>query len=167
MVCAYLNQTFIHFHTIFDDKGKGTINEKHEVHGLTTAAGIWLSAAIGVGCGGGLYFVSLYTAFLVTTLLRFGPKVVSTVKRHENSDESSNQNENLSGANQKHTSTSSVQGMNVSLLNSQDLELFEIWKKERHSKQMVAMEREKDEGQSSTSLRDQSEHDSPAYLLPT
>lgn len=137
---------------------KGTINEKHEVHGLTTAAGIWLSAAIGVGCGGGLYFVSLYTAFLVTTLLRFGPKVVSTVKRNENSDESSSRNK------QSVEAKESVQGMNVSLLNSQDLELFEIWKKERNT---VDVQQKKETEESSRSLPEQSEQESPAYLLPT
>ncbi len=50
-------------------------NEKHEIHGLTTAAGVWLSAAIGVGCGGRMYFVSAYSMVLVTTILRYGPKI--------------------------------------------------------------------------------------------
>jgi uncharacterized membrane protein YhiD involved in acid resistance len=125
--------------------GKGTINDKHEVHGLTTAAGIWLSAAIGVGCGGGLFFVSLYTAVLVTALLRYGPKVVSTSKRDDSRNESSSQNEKSSEEKENGTSsTPSVQGMNVSLLNSQDLELFEIWKKERKSKMVVDDHRKTD-----------------------
>lgn len=44
---------------------KGSIGngdgEVHQVHGLTTAASLWLSAAIGVGAGGALYFVSVYS----------------------------------------------------------------------------------------------------------
>lgn len=103
---------------------------------MTTAAGIWLSAAIGVGCGGALYFVSLYTAVLVTALLRYGPKVVSTAKRNESKNENSSQHEKLSEEKESGTSsTPSIQGMDVSLLNSQDLELFEIWKKERRKKE--------------------------------
>jgi uncharacterized membrane protein YhiD involved in acid resistance len=33
--------------------------EKHQVHGLTPAASLWLSAAIGVGAGGALYAVTI------------------------------------------------------------------------------------------------------------
>ena len=43
---------------------KGTVfvddQEMHQVHGLTTAASLWLSAAIGVGVGGALYSVTIY-----------------------------------------------------------------------------------------------------------
>ena len=31
------------------------IFQKNSVHGLTTAAGLWVTAAIGLGCGGGMY----------------------------------------------------------------------------------------------------------------
>jgi len=34
--------------------------EMHQVHGLTTAASLWLSAAVGVGVGGALYLVTVY-----------------------------------------------------------------------------------------------------------
>ena len=58
---------------------KGTVgigeNEVHQVHGLTTAASLWLSAAIGVGVGGALYFVSVYSVVLVMLILRYGPKL--------------------------------------------------------------------------------------------
>jgi putative Mg2+ transporter-C (MgtC) family protein len=43
-----------------------------EVHGLTTGAGMWLAGAIGVGCGLGLWQISLFAtilALLVLTLL--------------------------------------------------------------------------------------------------
>ena len=46
----------------------------HMVKGLNTAASVWLSAAVGVACGGGLYFVATYTSFLMLVLLRFGPR---------------------------------------------------------------------------------------------
>mmetsp|Transcript_33149 Transcript_33149/g.38601 ORF Transcript_33149/g.38601 Transcript_33149/m.38601 type:complete len:625 (+) Transcript_33149:148-2022(+) len=58
---------------------KGSVGEGidavHQVHGLTTAASLWLAASIGVGCGGKLYFVSAYSMILVTMILRYGPKV--------------------------------------------------------------------------------------------
>jgi uncharacterized membrane protein YhiD involved in acid resistance len=58
---------------------KGTVNidsqEMQQVHGLTTAASVWLSAAIGVGAGGALYFVSIYSTILILLVLRFGPKL--------------------------------------------------------------------------------------------
>lgn len=43
-----------------------------EVHGLTTAASVWLSAAVGVAVGGGrrLYIVSVYGVALVILVLR-------------------------------------------------------------------------------------------------
>ena len=52
---------------------KGSIgngdDEVHQVHGLTTAASLWLSAAIGVGAGGALYFVSVYSVSKATLLV--------------------------------------------------------------------------------------------------
>ncbi len=35
------------------------VYRKHEVHGLTTAAGIWATAGVGMACGGGLYIVAV------------------------------------------------------------------------------------------------------------
>lgn len=61
--------------------GKGK-EERHEVHGLTTAAGVWLSAAIGTGCGGKLYFVTVYSCILVTMILRYGPEIY--IQKDEN-----------------------------------------------------------------------------------
>ena len=58
---------------------KGTTNigedERHEVHGLATAAGVWLSSAIGVGVGGRLYIPSAYAVVLVVFMLRLGPRL--------------------------------------------------------------------------------------------
>lgn len=46
--------------------GAGTIIfQKHVVKGLTTAAGIWVVGAIGMGCGAGLYVLSIATTVLV------------------------------------------------------------------------------------------------------
>lgn len=59
---------------------KGTVSvgpsdEVHQVHGLTTAASLWLSAAVGAGAGGALYFVAGYSVILVIIILRYGPKL--------------------------------------------------------------------------------------------
>jgi len=58
---------------------KGTVgigdDEVHQVYGLTTAASAWLSAAVGVGCGGALYFPAVYATTLILMILRFGPKL--------------------------------------------------------------------------------------------
>lgn len=40
------------------------IFSEKKVQGLTTAAGLWVSAAVGVAVGVGLYFVAIFTAFL-------------------------------------------------------------------------------------------------------
>ena len=44
------------------------------VHGLTTAASVWLSAAVGIACGGELYFAATFGTCLMMLLLRFGPR---------------------------------------------------------------------------------------------
>eukprot|EP00934_Nitzschia_sp_Nitz4_P003474 Nitzschia sp. Nitz4//scaffold7_size249615//231674//233194//NITZ4_001217-RA/size249615-snap-gene-0.236-mRNA-1//1//CDS//3329558562//3464//frame0 len=49
-------------------------HEMHQVHGLTTAASLWLSAAVGVGVGGALYLVTIYVTVLVILILRYGPR---------------------------------------------------------------------------------------------
>lgn len=43
------------------------VYRKNEVHGLTTAAGVWTTAGIGMACGGGMYI----TAVLATVTLIF------------------------------------------------------------------------------------------------
>ena len=47
----------------------------HVVHGLTTAASLWLSAAVGVACGGEMYFAASFSIAANLILLRFGPRV--------------------------------------------------------------------------------------------
>ena len=46
----------------------------HIVHGLTTASAVWLSAAVGIACGGELYFAASFGTALMMLLLRFGPR---------------------------------------------------------------------------------------------
>lgn len=41
------------------------IFHKNSVHGLTTAAGLWVTAAIGLGCGGGMYLLAGVGTLLV------------------------------------------------------------------------------------------------------
>jgi len=50
-------------------------DEAPAVHGLTTAASVWLSASIGVNVGGKLYVVAAYTCALVVLVLRVGPRL--------------------------------------------------------------------------------------------
>mmetsp|Transcript_34660 Transcript_34660/g.84065 ORF Transcript_34660/g.84065 Transcript_34660/m.84065 type:complete len:432 (+) Transcript_34660:83-1378(+) len=48
------------------------MNGRNIVHGLTTAATIWLSAAVGVACGTGLFQVATAAAALTIFILRLG-----------------------------------------------------------------------------------------------
>ena len=48
--------------------GAGTIifrKDENVVSGLTTAAGLWVTAAIGLACGGGMYTLSIVSTLLV------------------------------------------------------------------------------------------------------
>ena len=46
--------------------GAGTlILQKNAVRGLTTAAGVWVTAAIGMACGGGMYVLAVVSTALV------------------------------------------------------------------------------------------------------
>src|SRR5918998_3530227 len=52
--------------------GAGTIIQvRNSVVGLTTAAGIWAVAAIGMAFGTGLYVLALGTSLIIVLLLRF------------------------------------------------------------------------------------------------
>jgi len=52
--------------------GAGTIwRTKATVRGLTTAASIWIAAAIGMLCGTGTFALAAFTTFLVVVALRF------------------------------------------------------------------------------------------------
>ena len=107
---------------------KGTVfvddQEMHQVHGLTTAASLWLSAAIGVGVGGALYSVTIYAVrtnnivcfivlcfrfsnicvwlfgsgimqtVLVILVLRYGPKVYNNPNDDDDEQEEEEGDEN-------------------------------------------------------------------------
>jgi putative Mg2+ transporter-C (MgtC) family protein len=58
--------------------GAGTIflgEEKHRVKGLTTAAGIWMTCAIGATAGMGREATAIFSALLCWTILALGPRV--------------------------------------------------------------------------------------------
>lgn len=56
--------------------GAGAIlHERGGVQGLTTAASLWVTAAIGIAVGVGMILMSLATAGLVFAVLRFAPTV--------------------------------------------------------------------------------------------
>ena len=52
--------------------------QKNVVRGLTTAAGLWVTAAVGMACGTGLYFM----AFLTTALMLLGLEVLGHYMPH-------------------------------------------------------------------------------------
>jgi putative Mg2+ transporter-C (MgtC) family protein len=55
--------------------GAGAIlHQRGSVRGLTTAASLWVTAAIGTAVGTGMYWMSVATAALVFLVLRFGPR---------------------------------------------------------------------------------------------
>jgi putative Mg2+ transporter-C (MgtC) family protein len=45
------------------------IQERHGVHGLTTAATIWLVASIGMACGGQFYVLAIVASIIVVLAL--------------------------------------------------------------------------------------------------
>ena len=58
--------------------GAGVIYHEQKtevVHGLTTAAAIWISAAVGVACGTGLYVIASLSALSTLVILRVGGAV--------------------------------------------------------------------------------------------
>ena len=55
--------------------GAGAIlHQRGSVRGLTTAASLWVTAAIGTAVGLGMFTISTLTAGLVFLILRFGPR---------------------------------------------------------------------------------------------
>ena len=58
-----------------------TGDSNHVVHGLTTAASVWLSAAVGIACGGDLFMPASFCVAIMLLLLRFGPR------QHEETDD--------------------------------------------------------------------------------
>lgn len=64
--------------------GAGTIIiQRHFIRGLTTAAGLWVTAAIGLACGGGMYFVAIITTcFTLLSLIFMNIFIKKVSARH-------------------------------------------------------------------------------------
>ena len=41
------------------------VYKQNQVHGLTTAAGVWATAGVGMACGGGLYILAILTTLVL------------------------------------------------------------------------------------------------------
>ncbi len=55
--------------------GAGLIlRQRGSVHGLTSAASLWVTAAIGMATGVGMIVIALGTTLIAYALLRFGPR---------------------------------------------------------------------------------------------
>jgi putative Mg2+ transporter-C (MgtC) family protein len=64
--------------------GAGVIlrDDTHQrVHGLTTAAGIWVAASLGLACGAGYWLPTLTAAALTIIVLTFGGRVEQWVNQ--------------------------------------------------------------------------------------
>jgi putative Mg2+ transporter-C (MgtC) family protein len=55
-------------------------DESH-VQGLTTAAGLWMTAAIGMACGLGREVTAVVSALLALAVLALVPRLVSVIER--------------------------------------------------------------------------------------
>ena len=63
--------------------GAGTIIfQRQAVHGLTTAAGLWVTAAIGMAAGAGLYVIAGFTTLLVLLGLEVLNGLFPTIGHH-------------------------------------------------------------------------------------
>lgn len=72
--------------------GAGTIIlRKNMVRGLTTAACVWVVAAIGLACGAGLYLLAGFTTLLVLIGLEAFNVLLRKMKRHSYDDETDKQ----------------------------------------------------------------------------
>jgi uncharacterized membrane protein YhiD involved in acid resistance len=64
-------------------------NQRNHVHGITTAASVWLSASVSIAAGGALWVCSTWTFILVVFVLRFGPTMAFVEdESYRTSDES-------------------------------------------------------------------------------
>jgi len=70
--------------------GAGTIIfQKNVVKGLTTAAGLWVTAAIGLACGVGMYVLASVSALLVLICFEGFNFFLHRVRRRNEADEES------------------------------------------------------------------------------
>jgi putative Mg2+ transporter-C (MgtC) family protein len=107
----------------------------HLVQGITTAGAIWMSSAVGLACGGGLYFVACFATALNLVLLRFGPRPTSS-----SSDDSSVAGSygsligrDVIAMNRHHGKVADLEAGNVSRLPSPDKQAYGSTAQERES----------------------------------
>jgi putative Mg2+ transporter-C (MgtC) family protein len=58
------------------------IQDRRGVHGLTTAATIWLVASIGMACGAGFHKLALVSTLLAITVLVVGLRLIRPIERY-------------------------------------------------------------------------------------
>ena len=58
------------------------IQDRGGIHGLTTAATIWLVASIGMACGAHFYLLGVITTFIALTVLIVPAKVEKSLKKY-------------------------------------------------------------------------------------
>ncbi|UXH80866.1 MgtC/SapB family protein [Roseateles amylovorans] len=68
------------------------LKEEEQVHGLTTAAGIWMTAAIGVACGLGREATAVVSTLLALAVLTLVPLITRNGNRNGNGSGSGNGN---------------------------------------------------------------------------
>ena len=61
------------------------------VHGLTTAAGIWTVAAIGMACGARMYFIALTATVITMIVLLLLPPIEKKLGKAQQNGQSKNQ----------------------------------------------------------------------------
>ena len=64
--------------------GAGAIlHREKNIYGLTTAAGLWISAAIGMAVGAGFYIVAIVSAFIMLGVLMVNEKSIFKSDRND------------------------------------------------------------------------------------
>lgn len=125
---------------------KGTLKDEsgtefYQVHGITTAASVWLSAAVGVGAGGALYAVSAYSTALVILVLRFGPRLyLASDKGFEDDEEEFTDEEEDETESDCHPEYSHQNSEDVTHPPSQNYEMSQLEQKDTAALSMQAME---------------------------
>lgn len=111
-------------------------DSSHVVHGLTTATSLWLSAAVGIACGGELYLPASLCVAIMMLLLRFGPRGSDETKEDEEDEEDDENEDGIGklekplteltpmmgggGAGSYHTGAATAQEANASIRNLRD-----------------------------------------------
>jgi putative Mg2+ transporter-C (MgtC) family protein len=70
--------------------GAGSIlklNQEREIQGLTTAAGLWMTAAIGIACGAGTVGIASLASVLTIVVLALAGVIEATVEKNNKARE--------------------------------------------------------------------------------